>query len=377
MSGFSLTVAQMMLEAIPLFRNLNRTELQALRLIAQERKFAAGQDIFLEGDPGNGVYFVKAGLVEISAGQPERHVFSRLGPGEIFGEMAVIEHRPRSATASAAVEAEVYFLPRGEMLPFIERSPGLAFALLQQISHRLRDFNQLHVRELVQAESLAVIGRFAQGIVHDLKNPLNIIGLSAELFGRPGVSPENRATTQVLIRKQVDRINDMVSDILLFTDSQQPKLRNATTIKPGDYRTFILELIGELRAEAELQSAHIEMEQAPPAVLVAFDPRRLSRVLYNLVGNATDVMPNGGKIYLRFRATPREGITEIEDTGPGFPPELAGRIFQPFATHGKTRGTGLGLSICKKIVEDHGGNISVRNEPGHGAIFVFTLPLAG
>jgi len=375
MSALSLTVARMTLEAIPLFRNLNRTELQALRLITQERKFAAGQDIFLEGEPGNGVYFVKAGLVEISAGKVDRRVFSRLGPGEIFGEMAVIEHRPRSATASAAEAAEVYFLPRGELLPFIEHSPGLALALLQQISHRLRDFNELHVRELIQAESLAVIGRFAQGIVHDLKNPLNIIGLSAELFGRPGVSPENRATTQILIRKQVERISDMVSDILLFTDSQQPA-HEREIIPPGDYRAFILNLIGDLRSEAELQSSRVEMEQAPPAVLVRFDPRRLSRVLYNLVGNATEVMPEGGKIFLRFKLASHEVVTEVEDTGPGLPPEMAGRIFQPFATHGKTRGTGLGLSICKRIVEDHGGTISVRSEPGRGALFAFTLPVA-
>ena len=77
------------------------------------------------------------------------------------------------------------------MLPFIERSPGLAFNLLQQISHRLREFNQLHLREIVQAESLALIGRFAQSIVHDLKNPLSIIGLSAEMSDMPDISPRN------------------------------------------------------------------------------------------------------------------------------------------------------------------------------------------
>src|ERR1035437_1558490 len=101
------------LEAIPLFRQLNRIELQALRLIAQERQFAAGQEIFHEGAPGDGVYFIKAGLVEISAGTGvARRVFSQLGPGEIFGEMAIIEHRPRSASASAGPDTEVYFLPR-------------------------------------------------------------------------------------------------------------------------------------------------------------------------------------------------------------------------------------------------------------------------
>jgi len=200
------------LEAIPLFRQLNRTELQALRFIAQERQFTAGQEIFREGTPGDGVYFVKSGLVEISAGEDGRRVFSRLGPGEVFGEMAVIEHRPRSATAVAAQATEVYFLPRGEMLTFIEHSPGLAFTLLQHISQRLREFNQLHLRELVQAESLAAIGRFAQGIVHDLKNPLSIISLSTELLDLPGIRPEIRAQAQLRIRKQVGRISDMVSD---------------------------------------------------------------------------------------------------------------------------------------------------------------------
>ena len=78
------------LEAIPLFRGLNRMELQALRMITQEQKFRAGQEIFQEGAAGDGVYFVKDGLVEISAGQGDRRVFTRLGAGEIFGEMSII-----------------------------------------------------------------------------------------------------------------------------------------------------------------------------------------------------------------------------------------------------------------------------------------------
>jgi signal transduction histidine kinase len=362
----------MTLETIPLFRLLNRDELQALRFISQERQFSAGQEIFHEGAPGDGVYFVKSGTVEISAGQTERRVFSRLGPGEIFGEMAIIEHRPRSATASAAEPTEVFFLPRGEMLTFIERSPGLAFALLQQISHRLREFNQRHLRELVQTESLAIIGRFAQGIVHDLKNPLSIISLSSEIFDMPGVNPELRAKAQLRIRKQVERISDMVSDILIFTHGPHKD----TDLKPGDYRAFVLDLVGDLRTEAELKSAHIELENVPPAIPVRFDPRRLNRVFFNLVHNATDEMLNGGMIFLRFTANEREIITEIEDTGPGISPEIADKLFQPFTTHGKTKGTGLGLSICKKIIEDHGGVIAVRSETGHGAIFSFTLPLA-
>ena len=358
----------------PLFRNLNREELRALGLIAQELRFATGQEIFQEGAPGDGVYFVKSGQVEISGlvGRNTRRVFSQLGSGEIFGEMSVIEDQPRSATATAASDAEVYFIPRGEMLALIERSPVLSFNLLQQISHRLREFNQFHLREVIEAERLALIGNFARSIVHDLKNPLNIIGISAEIYDLPNIRPEVRAQTQARIRKQVNRINDLIGDILIFSEGD----RKDREVKPADYRAFVQELITDLRTEAELKDARIEMENVPPAVLIPFDPHRLSRVFYNLVHNATDAMHHGGTVFLRFHPGEKEIVTEIEDTGPGISPEIADKLFQPFVTHGKSHGTGLGLSICKKIVEDCGGRIWTRTAPGHGAIFCFALPLS-
>ena len=358
------------LETIPLFRILEDNELQALRGIAQERQYAAGQEIFREGDPGDGVFFVESGLVEITAGSSTR-VFSRLGTGEFFGEMAVIEHQPRSATATAAEVTRVIFLPREEMLSVIERSPGLAFGLLKHISHRLREFNRLHVQELVQAESLALIGRFAQGIVHDVKNPLTIISMSAEMLNMARIDPAIRAKAQLRIRKQVDRISDMVSDILIFTQNAQ----RGAELKLGDYGAFVLDLIGDLRAETEVKSVQVELVEPPPKVEARFEARRLSRVFFNLTHNAADAMPEGGRIFVRIEIRGLDVVTEIEDTGPGLPRAVADKLFQPFTTHGKKHGTGLGLSICKRIVEDHGGRITARSEPGRGAIFCFTLPL--
>jgi signal transduction histidine kinase len=358
------------LETIPLLRHLNRAEFQALRVIAQERRFAAGQEIFREGAPGDGVYFVKSGLVEISGGTGTRRVFSQLGPGEFFGEMAVIELQPRSATASAATDTEVYFLPRGEMLVFIQHSPALAFALLQQISHRLREFNQLHLREILEAERLAVIGNFARGIIHDLKNPLSIISLTSEMLSNPGLNPELRAKLPVRIQRQVLRINDLVTDILAFTEG-----RKRTDVKTGDLRRFIVDLVAELKPELAEKSIRLVLENEPPTGLVPFDARQLGRVFHNLIHNAVDFVPAGGAIFLRCKTSPVEILIEVEDTGPGIAPEIADKLFQPFATHGKAHGTGLGLTICKKIIEDHGGKISAHSQPGHGAVFSFTLPL--
>jgi len=362
------------LESAELFRHLRPEELQALRLVARERQFAAGEEIFREGAPGDGVYVVKQGRVEISGlmNDQTRRVFAHVEPGAMFGEMAVIELRPRSASARAASDAVVYYIPRGELLTLIGRSPGLGLSLLQQISHRLREFNRLFLDEVVQAERLAVVGRFARAIVHDLKNPLSIIGLTAEMACLPGAPPETRQIAHDRIRKQIERINELIGEILDFTQGA----RAGGALEPTDYAAFAREVLEEVRQETDLKGVSLEIIGAPPAVPLLVDPRRLRRVFFNLAHNATDAMAEGGRIFVRFRREPREVVTEIEDTGPGIPPEIAGKLFQAFATHGKEHGTGLGLSICKKIVEDHGGRIWARTEPGRGAIFSFSLPQA-
>ena len=360
------------LEANKLFCQLSPPELSVLHRIARERTFAAGQEIFREGDNGDGVYVVRDGLVEISGlvDHKVRLVFSEVGPGDLFGEMAVIEDKPRSACAVAKADASVYFIPRAEMLALVERSPALALALLREISRRLREFDRQYLREVVQSERLAIVGRFARSIVHDLKNPLNIIGLTAELAGMERATPELRQQAGVRIRKQVERISDMISEILDFTQGSQSDF----VLAPSDYGTFVTQLLEELGPEAGLKSVALELENPPPAVEVCIHPKRLSRVFYNLVHNATDAMPEGGKIILRFHATEKEVVTELEDAGRGIAPEIAGQLFQAFATHGKVHGTGLGLSICKRIIDDHQGWISARNRPGGGAVFSFGLP---
>ena len=135
-------------------------------------------------------------------------------------------------------------------------------------------------------------------------------------------------------------------------------------------------LAEEIRTEIAERGVKLELVNPPPEAEVRIQPQRLSRLFYNLLNNAVDEMPDGGKIFLRFAVEEGALRIEIEDTGRGIAPEIAESLFQPFATHGKAHGTGLGLTICKRIVEDHGGKIWARSEPGRGATFSFTLPLA-
>jgi signal transduction histidine kinase len=360
------------LEASKLFSQLNPEDLKAVRASACERTFAPGEEIFKEGDAGDGVYVVKDGAVELTGllGGTARHVFSLVSPGEMFGEMAVLEDKPRSAGAAAKTKTTVFFIARPAMLKLVERSPTLSLVLLREVSQRLREFNRQYLREVLQTERLAVVGRFARSIVHDLKNPLNVIGLTAEIAGLEKATPEMRKKAQLNIRKQVDRISEMIGELLDFTQGTNSEF----VLSPADYGTFVRQLVEELGPEAALKSALLEVQEPIPLIQVKVNPKRLRRVFYNLVHNATDAMPEGGKIKLRIRAGEKEVVTEIEDSGPGIAPEIAGQLFEAFATHGKAHGTGLGLSISKKIIEDHQGWITARSEPGRGAVFSFGLP---
>lgn len=360
------------LESSKVFGQLPEAERKALEARAVAKHYPAGHDIFKEGDPGNGVYVVKSGLVQISAllGTGDRIAFSRVPPGDVFGEMSLLDNQPRSACATASHDTEAFFVPRDAMLEVLKRSPDLAMNLVQEISGRLREFNHQYLREVLRAERMGLVGRFAASIVHDLKNPLAVISFAAEMAGLETATPESRKAARERIISKVDQISSLVSDILEFTrGSTTPQ-----TFSDADYDTFVRSVVDDLQKEVGLKSVTLEQVNPPPSVKLPMNPQRLIRVFQNLIANAVDAMPDGGKIRLAFQSNDREVVTEISDTGPGIAPEIADQLFEAFASHGKPRGTGLGLSIAKRIIQEHGGTISARNAPGGGAVFAFTLP---
>jgi signal transduction histidine kinase len=358
-----------LLESNKLFCDLGPADLERLRGVTRELTFAANQVIFKEGDAGDGIFFVKDGMVQISAvaGYGDSKVLSRIPPGELFGEMAVLDNQPRSASVMAEEPTTVYFISRTDMQMLLDRTPRLAGALAREIIRRFRQFN----REVLESERLALIGRFASSIVHDLKNPLNIIGISADMAAMPTATPDSRQASTVRIRKQVERISNMVNELLEFTQGSHTNVVLALI----DYKTFVEQLIVEIRPEVAIKLVTIEYLNPPPSVQLRIDPQRLSRVFHNLIGNAADAMTTGGKVKLSFSQNDKEVITRLQDTGKGIAPEVIDRLFQAFATYGKASGTGLGLSICKKIVQDHHGKITARNAADGGALFEFSLPI--
>ena len=348
-------------------------ELRALGRTGHVRRFAAGEVVFKAGDAGDGLYLVEVGRVQVSAvvGNGQSRVLATIGVGDFFGEMAILDEAPRSATATAEVATEAFFLERGELLGLLERRPQFALNLIREFSLRMRALNQKYADEILQAERLAIVGRFAGTIVHDFKNPLQVIGLAAELACSDFTAPPMRHKAADRIARQVERMTNMLQELIEFTkpSGQKPLLTSV------NFARYMNPLADEIRQEVAERGVKLELVNPPPECSVRVQTQRLSRLFYNLLNNAVDEMSGGGIIFLRFITENGELRVEIEDTGKGIAPEIAQSLFEPFATHGKEHGTGLGLTICKKIVTDHGGRIWARSEPGKGATFCFTLPI--
>jgi two-component system, NtrC family, sensor histidine kinase HydH len=167
-------------------------------------------------------------------------------------------------------------------------------------------------------------------------------------------------------------LSNMLNEILEFTRGPQ----NSIVLAKTNFAHFVEVVFEELRPEVSERNVELILDGPTPDIDLLFDPQRLTRVFFNLVHNAVDAMPDGGKIFIRFKINGEEVLTEIEDTGKGFAPEIVDRLFTAFATHGKANGTGLGLSICKKIITDHKGHIEAHNYPNRGAVFTFGLPIS-
>ena len=355
-----------------MFAGLAPEDWLLLRRAALEQRVSAGASVFREGDPPDGIFVVAEGLIQIvgPVGEQNAQHLARIRPGDFFGEMTLLEDKPRSANAVATQDSIIYFFPRAVVQALLVRSPLLALNLLREVSERLRQFNQQYTRELLQNERLAVVGQFARSVIHDLKNPLIVIRLTTDVLCADDSPPATRAAARARINRQVDRVTELINDIMEFTQMAQV----SSELVPTDYRLFVEQTLADVRVDAEARSAIIELENPPPSLTIAINAKRLRRVFFNLVHNATDVMPDGGRIRFRFMDGGHEITTEVEDAGPGIPAAIKNRLFEPFATHGKNHGTGLGLSISKRIIEDHQGRIWARNEPGRGAVFSFSLP---
>jgi two-component system sensor histidine kinase HydH len=243
--------------------------------------------------------------------------------------------------------------------------------LADDLAQANRDLSEAQA-QVRRSERLAALGQLSAGLAHELRNPLGVIRGSAELVAK-NVTAENAVVREMsgLIAGEVDRTNALVTRFLEF--ARPSALRRSK----ADLRAVIEQAWEEVRRSVpNLDSrCRFESDFSPDLKPFSLDEQLLERVFFNLLLNAVQAMPEGGTLRVTARAQNGTAEAEISDTGAGIARENLESIFNPFFTT-KQDGVGLGLAIVSKIVDDHGGKISVASEPGRGTTFRVTLPLA-
>ncbi|MCI0734026.1 MAG: ATP-binding protein [Methylococcaceae bacterium] len=286
--------------------------------------------------------------------------------------VAVVQRR---LEASQSVwQEEVVILGRTGRQQLLCRGSPL-FSTYGKISGAVMVFDD--VTQLISAQRNAAWAEVAQRLAHEIKNPLTPIQLSAERLKRKfhdKLQDEDAAILDRAITTIVQQVEAMKSMVNAFSDYARPSRQQPVNL---NLNTLISEVLALYSSQSGTGMEAVLDDELPR---LEADPVRMRQVLHNLIKNAREALESSGqgRIVVSTRTVSLKGSNwielRIEDNGPGIPAEKVDRVFDPYVT-GKAKGTGLGLAIVKKIIEEHGGMISVDTDYLDGAAFLIRLPV--
>ena len=267
----------------------------------------------------------------------------------------------------------------GVSVGWLRRERDALHQRAEALAERIVEEREAARRQAQTSERLSTVGTLVAGVAHEVNNPLTYIRLNVEenveeireALAGPALSPQARRTLEGALKRN-ETIQAGVEQIARITRSLKRVARPGEGERePLDVNAVVEDVLDvarpRLRPGARLERA-LEATARPVA-----DAAEVSQVILNLVLNAADAVDGSGVVTVRTRDAPGLLVLEVEDNGPGIPPEAQERLFTPFFTT-KAEGTGLGLSIAHRIVQDHGGSLTFTTQPGHGTTFRMTLP---
>jgi signal transduction histidine kinase len=284
---------------------------------------------------------IREGLFSKQLGKPQTEIGQAV---EEFSSRSVKAGRPLSMTVNGKDDDRTWILQSQPL------NSGGCVVTVQEITEHERALREMH-----RMSRLAEIGRMTAAIAHEFRNPLTGIRSAAQMIQQ---DPDLGEEFAGIIQEEVIKLNNLCDDFLEFA---RPLKLDVTLSQLSDPIRRVASLV-----EADFREKKVELtvEMASDEPTMNLDSRRIEQVLHNLLRNALEATPADGGVALRQHAW---GF-EIEDTGEGMDEATIGKLFSPFFTT-KAQGTGLGLSTVRKIVEAHGGSISVTSSPGEGARF--------
>ncbi|WP_066306266.1 ATP-binding protein [Bacillus sp. FJAT-29814] len=242
---------------------------------------------------------------------------------------------------------------------------GIAFILLIRFFSYIKSLTNVY-EELHQKEKLAVIGQMAAAVGHEIRNPLASLKGFTQL--QLEANPVANEYYPIMIQ-EIDRINAIVDDLMYLGKPREPKYEKANIEQIINYTLSLT------NHQAVENGVTVETIKREPIPIVDCDEGRLKQLFINLIKNAIEAMPDGGRvrIYIQVLDNKKLGIS-IEDEGPGISKESINNLFEPFYTT-KKDGTGLGLIVSHQIAKDHNGDLKIASEQGKGTKVIISLPI--
>ena len=281
---------------------------------------------------------------------------------ETLGLLAVTSSKPRRWTDGHVEVAEAL---AAQAAVAVENA-----RLYEEARSALSELKNAQAR-IIHNEKMAVLGTFASGLAHEVRNPLNSISLQLSVLerriGRCEAALQGQMTDLTgVIRQEIRRLELLVDDFLLFSRTDRIQYR------PARLEDIVSDVLVLLQPEASASGVAATHRSDGPLPRMRMDAEKMKQVVINLLRNAVEAMPEGGRVEVRTGMEDGRARLVVSDTGPGLPDGVD--VFQLFVTT-KPRGTGLGLSIVQQIVLQHGGEIAAGPSPGGGARFTITLPV--
>ncbi|MBC8374742.1 MAG: cyclic nucleotide-binding domain-containing protein [FCB group bacterium] len=382
-----------LLQGLEPFSGITPEELEKISSLMQRQLFAPGEVLIEEGAVATKFFVMIEGKLEVvkSIEGDDNEVLNVIDKsGELFGEMALVEDKVRSAGIIARDESEVLVVQKEGFLELVNHFPQFTLEVARSISHYLRKTDStligtLEVKNrelnsiieelnttreaLVENERLSIVGRMASTILHDLKNPMTTIAGFAQLIGLKEMAHEDVVKYTKIIAQQVNQFNTLAQELLAFANGS-----STLQLQEMKFPVCIEDSLTSLHHNLVQQSMNLETDFQGEA-LIQIDPSRFYRVYENLANNAIEAMSAGGTLTITSKVSDDHLIMTISDTGHGMEAEVLSKVFDEFFTHKKHGGTGLGLAIVKSIITDHNGEISVESVLDQGTTFTITLPI--
>ncbi|MFC1931775.1 ATP-binding protein [Chloroflexota bacterium] len=259
------------------------------------------------------------------------------------------------------------FRASNEELRVIEEELRTSNEELEATNEELKEAQE----QLIRSEKLAAIGQLAGGVGHELRNPLGAIKnavyyVRGKLAGNEIAQKEPRVMEFLdIIDDEINSSNKIISDLLGFSRVGKPSVSPTRLKKVIDGALSHISIPENIKLDKKLDTDSTEVE---------LDPDQIQQVLINIITNAVQAMPEGGKLTIDTGKRGKFLGVRITDTGIGMPQETANKIFEPLFTT-KAKGIGLGLAVCRSIIGRHGGQIEVESKIGEGTTFNIKLPL--